>query len=37
VERPGELAAAVQEAIACGKPVCIDVVTNEHTAVAAAI
>jgi 2-hydroxyacyl-CoA lyase 1 len=37
VERPGELTPAVKEAIACGKPTCIDVMTNEHTAVAAAI
>lgn len=37
IDRPGQIAAALKDAIACGEPTCIDVITNEYTAVAAAI
>ena len=37
IDRPGQIAAAIKEAIACGQPTCIDVITNEETAVSAAI
>jgi 2-hydroxyacyl-CoA lyase 1 len=37
IERPGQIAAAIKEAIACGQPTCIDVITNEQTAATAAI
>ena len=37
VERPGEIGPALDHAIACGVPVCIDVVSNEDTALSAAI
>ena len=37
VDRPGQLAAVFKEAMACGLPACIDVITNEHTAATAAI
>lgn len=37
VERPGELGAAAANAIASGVPVCIDVMTNEETALSAAV
>jgi thiamine pyrophosphate-dependent acetolactate synthase large subunit-like protein len=37
IDRPGQIAAAIEEAIACGQPTCIDVLTNENTAVTAAI
>jgi thiamine pyrophosphate-dependent acetolactate synthase large subunit-like protein len=37
IERPGQIAAVMKEAIACGQPACIDVITNENTALAAAI
>jgi thiamine pyrophosphate-dependent acetolactate synthase large subunit-like protein len=37
IERPGQIGTAIREAIACGEPTCIDVITNENTAAAAAI
>jgi len=37
VECPGELRSALADAFASGSPACIDVMTNEHTAVGAAI
>jgi len=37
VEFPGELRSALADAFASGSPACIDVMTNEHTAVGAAI
>jgi acetolactate synthase-1/2/3 large subunit len=37
IDGPGQIAAAIKEAIACGQPTCIDVITNENTAAAAAI
>ena len=37
IDRPGQIAAAIKQAITCGQPTCIDVKTNEHTAVSAAI
>ncbi len=32
VDAPGQLGPALTEALACGGPACIDVLTNEHTA-----
>jgi 2-hydroxyacyl-CoA lyase 1 len=37
VECPGELRSTLADAFASGSPACIDVMTNEHTAVGAAI
>jgi 2-hydroxyacyl-CoA lyase 1 len=37
IDRPGQIAAAIEEAIACEQPTCIDVITNEQTAATAAI
>jgi acetolactate synthase-1/2/3 large subunit len=37
IDGPGQIAAAIKEAIECGQPTCIDVITNENTAAAAAI
>lgn len=37
VDTPREVGAALRDALACDVPVCIDVATHEHTALAAAI
>jgi thiamine pyrophosphate-dependent acetolactate synthase large subunit-like protein len=37
VDGPGRIAAAMKEAMTCGQPACIDVITNQYTATSAAI
>lgn len=37
VDGPGQIAGALKEAMACGQPACIDVITNQYTATSAAI
>lgn len=37
IDRPGQIAAALTQALACGEPVCLDVLTNENTALSAVL